>query len=90
MEDEEIRQYIAAVKWRFAKTMANIPHEYTRRRDAPIQDKNYWRFVRHVQQHGIPERFFTKTFKYFYFDGYKYWTMEEEKWDAILINRAKA
>ncbi len=74
--------------FRFAKTMPNIPHEYTRRKDWPSESSFEW-VVRFIRENGVQEKFGRKTFTYLYANGFKYWTMGSPVDRTILINRAK-
>ena len=88
MTDEVIRSFIAKSTWTFAKTMAITPHEYTQRKHAQ-SDEEFVEFVKHIRAFGYDERFFSKTYLYFDFDGWQYWTMGSELPITIIINRAK-
>jgi len=84
---ERARSYISTVRWQFAKTMPETPHEYTVSKWNPnLRDEFEW-FVNAIRQHGKGERFFNKTFMYFAIDGKKYWTMGAPIKETILINR---
>lgn len=74
--------------FRFAKTMPNIPHEYTRRREWKDDAAFEW-VVRFIRENGVQEKFGRKTFTYLYANGFKYWTMGNPVEQTILINRAK-
>ena len=88
MTTENIRFFIAKSTWTFAKTMPAPPHEYTQRRDAQL-DEEFVEFVEHIRAFGYDESFFSKTYRYFDFDGWQYWTMGCELPSTIIINRAK-
>jgi hypothetical protein len=94
----EIREFIRASKWIFAKTMRKTPHEYTLRKDARAggREETFERFVLHIRKHGYSGKFGKTTYKYFDVDGWQYWTMgcplyvppPNEDRGTILINRA--
>jgi len=86
-ELEWFERYIAGVKWKQAKSMPNIPHSYTVRDWQPDTFEQAALFIRH---YGIGERFWSKTYVYFYYEEYKYWTMGFPIEETIIINRAKA
>jgi hypothetical protein len=88
MTDENIRLFIAKSTWMFAKTMPATPHEYTQRKRAQSDDE-FVEFVKHIRAFGYDERFFSKTYRYFDFDGWQYWTMGFDLPTTIIINRAK-
>jgi hypothetical protein len=88
MTDEALRLFIAKSTWTFAKTMPETPHEYTLRKDAQV-DLEFVEFVEHIRAVGYNERFFSKTFRYFDFEGWSYWTMGCDISITIIINRAR-
>ena len=90
MTEERIRKFINSVTWKFAKTMPENPHEYTLKMASPKTENEFLAFVIFIREHGTPEKFFSKTFMYYYIDGWKYWTMGSPLDQTILINRAKA
>lgn len=81
----DIDDLLREAPFRFAKTMKSIPHWY-------ILEKEYGdRFVdlvNYINLNGKQEKFFTKTYTYYYVDGYKYWAMKINDGTGI-INRAK-
>jgi hypothetical protein len=85
---ESIEAILTGQKFTFAKTMANIPHEYTLRKNW-ASDQDFINVVNFIREHGKEERFFRKTFVYYYCNGYKYWTMGNPMDITRLINRAK-
>ena len=88
MIDTEIQQFIDNNEWIFAKTYAKTkPHEYCLF-NRSLDREEYNRFVAHMKQNLVKERFFSTHFNYFYFGEYKYWTMEKVGEQPILINRA--
>jgi len=80
-------QFVAKAPWRFAKTMADTPHEYTVRGQTP--DEEFEAFVRYTREHGYKARFGRSTYMYLNLDGWKYWTMGWPVEKTIVINRAK-
>ena len=88
MTTGKIRLFIAKSTWTFAKTMPAPPHEYTQRRHAQL-DEEFVEFVEHIRAFGYDESFFSKTYRCFDFDGWKYWTMGFDLLTTIIINRAK-
>jgi hypothetical protein len=75
--------------WRFAKTMPKIPHYYARRSEWG-DEKDFEKVVQYIRDNGVAERFFSKSFIYFYMGGWKYWTMGEPLNETQVINRASA
>ncbi len=68
--------------------MPKIPHEYTVRMKWENQN-DFWSVAKYIRDNGVDEPFFKKTFRYFYYDGYKYWTMGNPYPITKIINRAK-
>lgn len=89
MQIETIRQYIQSVRWKFASTMPQIPHEYTLKEWHPSKKDTFNAFVLHIRETGYKELFYGKEMTYFDVDGFKYWTMGSPLEETILINRAK-
>lgn len=87
LTDAEIAAFIEANEWKFAKTMARIPHAYCLKEKCTDQDM-FERFVMHIRKHGYIGKFFTKTFVYFDVGQHQYWTMGSPLHETILINRA--
>ena len=83
MKIEEIQKYINSVKWQFAKTMPEIPHEYIVVENYPEKIDKTNRFIAEIEKNGYTKSFYTKEYKYLEIDGYKYWVIEN------IINRAK-
>ena len=88
MTDEEIREFIDGHEWTFAKTMPQIPHWYTLKRNAK-SDEAFAGFVQEIRLRGVVRPFCRRTFTYLDFDGWTYWTMGELVQDTTLINRAR-
>lgn len=76
--------------WRFAKTMAEIPHYYTLKKDwSRPEDFDF--VVSVMKKYPTEKLFFKRMYKYFIpisDDPHQYWTMEREFENPILINRA--
>jgi hypothetical protein len=83
-------KYIDKVKWQYAKTMPQMPHEYTRRVcsiEAGLEDDFVW-FVLAIREFGFKHVFGRRTYMYLKVDDYHYWTMGDLIENTILINRA--
>jgi hypothetical protein len=89
MKTEEIKYYIQSVRWKFASSMPQIPHEYTLKEWNPAQIDTFNAFVVHIRENGYKELFYGKAMTYFDVDDHKYWTMGAPLEETILINRAK-
>ena len=76
-----------SLQFQFAKTMADIPHQYVRRsRD---NEQEYAELFHRIAEHGVWEEFQGKPCRYYYpGDAYKYWRMTDELSESRIINRA--
>ena len=95
MVDESVRVRLFVSQ--FARTMPQMPHEYTLREKAP-DEKLFERVVLYIRQAGYKANFGSVTYTYLDVDGWKYWTMGaplgptgrfDPQIHTILINRAK-
>lgn len=84
-----IQALFATEHWHFAKSMPEIPHHYTRRREWADEEEFVW-VVQFIRDHGGKEYFAGRPYIYLYLDGWKYWSMASPITDTKLINRAKA
>ena len=91
---EEARAYIAEVRWQFAKTMPQWPHEYTVREWRPDLDELFVAFAVVIRGKGIvkpwPADVPTPRYHHSYLeiDGWDYWTMDGPIAETGVINRA--
>ena len=86
---KEIKEYIANVKWQYAKTMPEHPHEYTVKEWNLDKVDMFDKFVEFIRKEGYDEYFYRRKMRYYDIGGYKYWTMGAPLEATILINRAK-
>jgi hypothetical protein len=85
---EEVDQYIKKVDWKKAKTYRKTaPHEYTIRDWRKDLDDEFVGFAKLIRRIGTEERFYSKTFLYFYHGDYKYWTMGDPLEATVVLNR---
>lgn len=89
MKLEAIRKYIQSVRWKFASTMPEHPHEYTLKEWDMSKIDAFNEFVMHIRENGYKQLFLNKQTTYFDVDDHKYWTMGAPLSETILINRAK-
>ena len=92
--------FIAAVRWTFAKTMPDWPHEYTVRSWRPELDDEFTAFCQFIADAGIAEPWPPPpdspiyNHPYLVVGHYKYWTMgpsgdRHPPEDMTVINRAR-
>jgi hypothetical protein len=83
---DEVRQFVEATAWRFAKTYAATwPHEYVVR--TPENAAIILALAQHIFAHGVDGRFYSQVRKYHHEGGKVYWTMDATPEAAGLINR---
>lgn len=78
------------LKFRFARTMREIPHFYVVRSAA--NETEYVRLFGLIAQQGVWEEWKDgRQYRYLYLGGWKYWSMPDGDLDkSVVINRAKA
>lgn len=88
MNKEDVNEELNKQYYKFAKTMARIPHSYTLKEN--WEDKKLFDYiVQYIRDNGVKEKFFKKSYIYYYANGYKYWTMGNSIEVTKLINKAK-
>ena len=76
------------LRFRFAKTMPEIPHEYVVR--SPENETDYAELFDIIRREGRIEKWRGQPYRYWYRgDGYKYWAMTTDIALSKVINRAK-
>jgi hypothetical protein len=89
------RSYIASVRWQFAKTMPQWPHEYTVRAWRPDLSQAFSAFAQLARAEGVikpwPRESASPRYHHSYLeiDGWEYWTMGEPIEGTTVINRAR-
>jgi hypothetical protein len=92
---ESARDFVAAVRWQFAKTMPQWPHEYTVRDWNPDRDAEFAAFVELIRRQGVvkpwPADAVTPRYHHTYLeiDDWDYWTMGAPVAETTVINRAR-
>ena len=84
---EEIRGFIDSVRWRFASTMPEFPHEYTIREWNMEVEDTFISFIEYIREYGYQKRFFRKMMTYCDIGDYTYWTMGAPIEETTVINR---
>lgn len=86
--DDQMRDFVNAHVWHFAKSMPFIPHWYTVKRN--VRDESeFFDIVRKIRLNGKERRFGKNRFFIYYdLDAFTYWTMDENIFDTTIINRA--
>ena len=95
MTIDDARTYIAKVRWQFAKTMPQWPHEYTVRSWRGDLGDEFRAFVKLIRRQGVvkpwPADAAIPVYHHTYLeiDGWDYWTMGEPVEETTVINRAR-
>ncbi len=84
---DDLREFVAASQWTFAKTMPEWPHEYIVR--GRVDGRLFEALVRHIRENGFEARFYGRTLTYFAEGGLLYWTMGAPIEETTIINRCR-
>ena len=84
---DRFREFIANMKWTFAKSMPTLPHEYIVRWNIPAHDEMFTEFAQYIRDHGYKQNFYSREITYLDIDGHKYWTMGSPIHNSISIAR---
>jgi SAM-dependent methyltransferase len=90
---EHLTEFLEAaktLKWRFARTMASVPHSYVVRGKSMETDA-YRRAFGVVQTFGVPGNFHERTNIYLHDPetNWRWWNMTNHEWESIIMNVAK-
>ena len=82
----DVESFISGARWQFAKTMPQVPHEYTMR--AWNDSGEFEAFLHYILHYGELRK--VKNWKRVYLDvgDYYYWWMGAPISEATVINRA--
>lgn len=91
---DDARGYVSEVRWQFAKTMPQWPHEYTVRGWRHDLEHDFFEFVALIRRDGVvkpwPAEAAVPRYHHTYLElgGWDYWTMGAPITDTTVINRA--
>jgi hypothetical protein len=91
---DDARAYIAKVRWQFAKTMPQWPHEYTVLQWRQDLEPEFRAFVALIRAEGVikpwPRDSINPRYHHSYLEvgDWEYWTMGEPVEETTLVNRA--
>jgi len=93
MHKEDLHKLLDNQKFIFAKSMANIPHWYSHRNEWK-KDEDFCDVVKFIRENGVKEKFYNKEYIYYYYNGFKYWTLGNplcyfDKTKTYILNKAK-
>lgn len=86
--------FVSSVRWQFAKTMPQWPHEYTVSTWSRATEEQFRGFVLLVAEQGVrvpwpkPPAQPRYNHRYLFVDDWKYWFMDDDPMVTILVNRA--
>lgn len=82
----EVRAFVDATPWTFAKTYASTwPHEYIVR--TPENAEMMLALARHIFENGVAGRFYHQVRRYHHEGGKVYWSMDRTPEGTNLVNR---
>ena len=84
----QMRDFVAAHEWTFAKSMPFIPHWYVVLKNCRDVDE-FFKACWLIRNYDEVRKFGKRSFIYMDLDGYSYWTMDELIEDTTIINRAR-
>jgi hypothetical protein len=87
MFPDDLRRFVAAEHWTFAKTMPAWPHEYLVR--GRVDEQLFTRLVEHIRANGYQGRFYSRPITYFESEGLVYWTMGAPVAKTTIVNRCR-
>jgi hypothetical protein len=78
--------------WKFASSMAAIPHEYVHESKwipSPAEGDGFARAIQTIRAYGYSEQWGRKEYRYLNVNGWRYWVMPSMQEGTFLINRAR-
>lgn len=87
MNLEEAPKFLNRIKWQYAKTYPQAPHEYSVLNWNGDNRQKFIDFAKLIVEKGQDEYYYNKKFKVLIIGGYKYWTMDYPLENTDLINR---
>ena len=83
----DLRRFVDAEKWTFARTMPQWPHEYLVRERVDVE--LFEGLVKHIRANGYEGHFYQKKITYYNEAGLIYWTMGAPLEETGIINRCR-
>lgn len=87
MNLKKAKDFINSIKWKYARTYPQSPHEYSVLEWDKENKQNFIDFAKYIIKNGQDEYYYKKKFRVLIIDEYKYWTMDEDLEKTDLINR---
>jgi hypothetical protein len=85
LTDDDLRAWVSARYWQFARTSPRNPHEYSHRDWG--DEEMFLRVVAHVREHGRLEEYGGDTYTVFDLDEFFYWSMGDPAAVTVIVNR---
>lgn len=82
----DLVESLESAPYRYAATMAGIPHYYTLRKQWKDEEQ-FLRTVAEMRQHEVVRPFYKRKQRYLDVNGFQYWTMGASHKETTLINR---
>tara|TARA_R110000796_G_scaffold80767_1_gene178554 strand:+ start:777 stop:1070 length:294 start_codon:yes stop_codon:yes gene_type:complete len=88
---EQVDKLLDKAEYKFASTMPNTPHSYTKLHANWISRKEEWfGVVKFMWENSVKEHWkYGKYYSYYYANGCKYWSMDPSIETTDLINKVK-
>jgi hypothetical protein len=86
MTQEQAQATIESTFWKFAKTMLYTPHWYCLKENFKNPEE-FTELAHFVRNNGIPLRYGKREYIVYNSGDYRYWVMDNNPSDAVLINR---
>lgn len=85
LSDDDLREWVRARYWQFARTNPRNPHSYTRRDwgDAGM----FLRVIAHIREYGRQEEYGGDTYTVYDLDDMFYWSMGDPSAVTVILNR---
>ena len=90
MNLSEAEIFLSSLRWQYAKTYPDCPHEYACLAWKPDCKQQMTDFAHLIQESGYTEHFGSSDYRVLVIDGMKYWTMDFPIENTDLINRTYA
>lgn len=86
INEEKAIELIEGTFWKFAKTMAWNPHWYCLKENFANPD-DFTSLAHFVRDNGVPIKFGKREYIIYKHGEFRYWVMDANPSDAVLINR---
>lgn len=82
------KECVETVRWQYSRTYPKAPHEYTVFDWSTDEQRKVLKDIaRYIHSDGIPIIFWGRSYNNLFLGEYKYWIMEQNPEETVLINR---